>query len=138
MTVRRWEVDLTLIEAWIDTLDDEEYDTLIAALEQLEEHGPVTRRPFVDTVEGSTHPNMKELRPRATKSGAYIRALFAFDIRSRAIMLVAGDKAGNWSKWYDRNIPIADRLFSSHQERLRETEATQAAKTKTGKRRKKR
>ncbi|WP_244606288.1 type II toxin-antitoxin system RelE/ParE family toxin, partial [Mycobacterium attenuatum] len=71
--MRKWEVDLTLIEAWIDTLDDEEYDNVIAALEQLEEHGPVTRRPFVDTLEGSEHPNMKELRPRATKGGAHIR-----------------------------------------------------------------
>ncbi|WP_449870970.1 hypothetical protein [Mycobacterium simulans] len=43
--MRKWEVDLTLIEAWIDSLDDEEYDNVIAALEQLEEHGPVTRRP---------------------------------------------------------------------------------------------
>ena len=55
---------MTLIEAWTDTLNEEEYDHLIAALEQLEEHGPVTRRPFVDTLEGSKHANMKELRPR--------------------------------------------------------------------------
>lgn len=48
--MRKQEVDLTLIEAWIDSLADEEYDNLIAALEQLEEHGPVTRRPFVETL----------------------------------------------------------------------------------------
>lgn len=133
--MRRWEVDVTLIEAWIDTLDEEEYDNVIAALEQLEEHGPVTRRPFVDTLEGSEHPNMKELRPRATKGGAYIRVLFAFDIQSRAIMLVAGDKAGNWTKWYATNIPIADRLFTEHQERLKknEAEAAKAGKPRTGK-----
>jgi hypothetical protein len=127
--VRRWDVDLTLIEAWIDSLDDEEYDNVIAALEQLEEHGPVTRRPFVDTLEGSAHPNMKELRPRATKGGAHIRVIFAFDIKSRAILLVAGDKAGNWTKWYATNIPIADRLFSAHQEKLmKEADAAKAAK----------
>ena len=81
--MRRWEVDLTLIEAWIeDQLDDEEYDTLLAALEQ-----------------GSKRPNMKELRPKTTKGGAYFRALFALDVRSRAIILVAGDEAGNWSKF---------------------------------------
>ena len=50
--MRKWEVDLTLIETWIDSLDDG-YDHLIAALEQLEEYGPVARRPFVDTLEGS-------------------------------------------------------------------------------------
>jgi len=133
--VRRWEVDLTLIEAWFDTLDDEEYDNVIAALEQLEEYGPVTRRPFVDTLEGSRHTNMKELRPRVTKGGAHIRVLFAFDIQSRAIMLVAGDKAGNWTKWYATNIPIADRLFTEHQERLKEkqADAAKAAKPRTGK-----
>lgn len=88
--------------------------------------------------QGSKHPNMKELRPKGTKGGAYFRALFAFDVRSRAIMLVAGDEAGNWSKWYDQNIPIADRLFSSHQERLRkEGKGAKEAKTKTGKRRRK-
>lgn len=126
---------MTLIEAWIDALDDEEYDNVIAALEQLEEHGPVTRRPFVDTLEGSDHPNMKELRPRATKGGAHMRVLFAFDIQSRAIMLVAGDKAGNWTKWYATNIPIADRLFTEHQERLKkkQADAAKAAKPRTGK-----
>ncbi|WP_025734929.1 type II toxin-antitoxin system RelE/ParE family toxin [Mycobacterium genavense] len=129
--MRKWEVDLTLIEAWINALDDEEYDNVIAALEQLEEHGPVTRRPFVDSLEGSEHPNMKELRPRATKDGAHIRVFFAFDLQSRAIMLVAGDKAGNWTKWYATIIPIADRLFTAHQQKLlKEAEAAKAAKPK--------
>lgn len=135
--MRKWEVDLTLIEKWIDSLEDEEYDNVIAALEQLEEHGPVTRRPFVDTLEGSRHPNMKELRPRATRSGAHIRMIFAFDVKSRAIMLVAGDKAGNWTKWYATNIPIADGLFDDHQKKLKEAEQAKAVKPKArkGKRR---
>ncbi|VBA60586.1 Putative toxin HigB2 [Mycobacterium attenuatum] len=60
--------------------------------------------------------------------------LFAFDIQSRAIMLVAGDKAGNWTKWYATNIPIADRLFTEHQEKLKkEAEAAKAAKPQTRK-----
>ena len=72
---------------------------------------------------------MKELRPRATKGGAHIRVIFAFDIKSRAILLVAGDKAENWTKWYATNIPIADRLFSAHQEKLmKEADAAKAAK----------
>jgi hypothetical protein len=135
--VRRWEVDLTLIESWIDNLDEEEYDNVVAALEQFEEHGPVTRRPFVDTLEGSQHPNMKELRPRATKGGSHIRILFAFDIQSRAILLVAGDKAGNWRKWYATNVPIADRLFTEHQEALlKSARAADAANPKARKERK--
>lgn len=87
----------------------------------------------MDTLEGSAHPNMKELRPRTTKGGAHIRVLFAFDIQSRAIMLVAGDKARNWTKWYTTNIPIADRLFTEHQEKVKPRYAATAAKPKTGK-----
>jgi hypothetical protein len=48
-----------------------------------------------------------------------MRVLFAFDLQSRAIMLVAGNKAGNWRRWYTDNIPIADALFTQHQDRLR-------------------
>ncbi|HRD61156.1 MAG TPA: type II toxin-antitoxin system RelE/ParE family toxin [Nocardioides sp.] len=48
--------------------------------------------------------NMKELRPSATS----VRILFIFDPERQAVLLVAGDKAGNWSGWYDENIPIAD------------------------------
>jgi hypothetical protein len=103
----------------MDDLNDEEYEHLIAALEYLEEHGPTAGRPFVDALEGSKHPNMKELRPRPTSGGVYMRALFAFDTQSRAIVLVAGDKAGNWSRWYSKNLPLADDLFTEHQERLR-------------------
>lgn len=50
---------------------------------------------------------MKELRPGSTGS-TEIRILFAFDPNRRAILLVAGDKSGNWSKWYDDNIPVAE------------------------------
>jgi hypothetical protein len=32
--------------------------------------------------------------------------------------LVAGDKAGNWAKWYRVNIPIADDRFTEHLSRL--------------------
>lgn len=139
--MRKWEVDTTLIDAWMESLNDDEYDHLITALRFLEAHGPTAGRPFVDTLEGSQHPNMKELRPRPTTDGVYIRALFAFDIQSRAIMLVAGDKAGNWSKWYTKNILIADELLTVHQDRLRKqlrdttTTAGKTSNTRKGKKR---
>lgn len=115
---------MTLIETWIHTLGDEEYDHLITALRFLEAHGPVAQRPFVDTLKGSRHANMKELRPRTTRRGAHMRVLFAFDPQSRAVMLLAGDKAGNWQKWYAKNIPIADDLFDAHLGGLRRQSST--------------
>ena len=53
---------------------------------------------------------MKELR----SFGGNLRALFAFDPERRAIVLVGGDKAGDWAGWYERNIPIADDLYDEY------------------------
>lgn len=49
-------------------------------------------RPYVDTLEGSKYPNMKELR--FTADDGVWRVAFAFDPQREAIVLVAGDKAG--------------------------------------------
>lgn len=43
-----------------------------------------------------------------------LRVLFAFDSQRQAILLIAGDKAGSWKKWYKANIPIADDRFDEH------------------------
>ncbi len=91
---------------------------MIAAVELLSEHGPQLGRPLVDTVVGSRHKNMKELRP-GSSGRSELRILFAFDPKRKAILLVAGDKAGNWNRWYRRNIPIADDRFEDHLENLK-------------------
>ena len=65
---------------------------------------------------GSAYKNMKELRP-GSRGRSEIRVLFAFDPRRRALLLVAGDKAGNWKKWYSTNIPIADARYAEHLKR---------------------
>ena len=44
--------------------------------------------------------------------------LFAFDPKRQAILLLAGDKAGSWNKWYRTNIPIADDRFGDHLNKL--------------------
>jgi hypothetical protein len=81
----------------------------------LEEHGPALGRPLVDTIGRSRHPNMKELIPPAGN----IRILFAFDPRRSAILLIGGDKTGEWNRWYERMIPVADRLYDEHLGALR-------------------
>jgi hypothetical protein len=91
---------------------------VIAAVELLGENGPQLGRPLVDAVVGSRHRNMKELRP-GSSGRSELRILFAFDPQRRAIVLVAGDKAGNWKKWYLQNIPIADDRFDEHIVRLK-------------------
>ena len=61
---------------------------------------------------------MKELRP-GSSGKSEIRILFAFDPIRQAILLVAGDKSGQWQRWYRKNIPIADELYDWHLEQLR-------------------
>jgi DNA-binding XRE family transcriptional regulator len=104
--VRLWE-DL---ESWALGLDDETYHLVAAAITRLESEGPALGRPTADRIKGSRHHNMKELRP-GSAGRRKIRILFAFDPKRRAILLVAGDKAGRWKQWYDQNIPLADERF---------------------------
>ncbi len=106
-----WDVYFTdPAEKWILGLSDADYEAMMAVIELLEEHGPVLGRPAVDRIEGSRHHNMKELR----SFGGHLRALFAFDPKRRAIVLVGGDKAGDWTGWYERNVPLADRLYDEY------------------------
>ncbi len=125
----------TLIDAWIASLDDDEYDSFIAALGYLRDNGPAAGRPYVDTLtlpKNALYKNMKELRPPVV-NGAHMRVLFAFDLQSKAIMLVAGDKAGNWDGWYTDNIPTAQRLFGEHQDAIRQEIAELEQRNKTTK-----
>lgn len=108
-----WEVETSLVRKWLLSLDERSYELVVAALELLEEIGPGLGRPLVDTVAGSRHRNMKELRP-GSRGNSELRVLFAFDPERRAILLVAGDKRGEWQKWYEQYIPLADRRFDEH------------------------
>ena len=90
-------------------------------IDQLAHEGPIAGRPLVDRVHGSRYHNMKELRPPST-GASEVRMLFAFDPARQAIFLVAGDKAGNWKRWYNRAIRLADERFAEHLIALKEDE----------------
>lgn len=76
-------------------------------------------RPRVDTLKGSRHANMKEIRFSAT-DGEW-RVAFAFDTRREAIPLVAGDKSGSSERrFYRRLVRKADERFEAHLDRLKE------------------
>ena len=122
-----WVIDVELITDWLAGLDDRSHELVIAALELLAERGPLLGRPLVDTVISSRHNNMKELRP-GSAGRTELRALFAFDPQRAAIMLVAGNKQGRWKRWYDQNIPIADDLFDTHLNKLKQTKQQKGRK----------
>jgi hypothetical protein len=133
-----WTVEFHLgCEDWANGLDRSDAEALLAAVRVLRDQGPSLGRPLVDTISGSRHKNMKELRPGST-GRSEIRVLFAFDKIRHAILLVGGDKSGDWSGWYDINIPIADDRFDEHQTALTNKQADEQArdpKPRKGKRR---
>jgi hypothetical protein len=112
-----WEVEYTdEFGEWFDGLGEEDQEDVALAVEKLEERGPALPRPLADTVEGSRHSNMKELRPLGTN----IRVLFVFDPRRMGILLIGGDKTDRWSEFYEEMIPVADDLYDEHLDELRE------------------
>lgn len=116
-----WEIDSDLVEEWLLALDDVSYEQVVAALKILESDGPGLGRPLVDTIKASRHKNMKELRP-GSSGRSEVRILFIFDPKRRAILLIAGDKQGQWQKWYRKNIPVGDDRYDEHLRRLNEGE----------------
>lgn len=99
--------------AELGALNESVQDELLSCISVLEAVGPTLGRPHADTLTGSKHANMKELRFRA--DGGVWRAAFAFDPKRRAIILVAGDKAGvAQTRFYKRLIAKADKRFADY------------------------
>jgi hypothetical protein len=112
-----WEVDFTdEFGAWWDSLDEDEQVSVAASVALLQQLGPHLSRPHADTLSGSRHSNMKELTTQ--HRGRPLRTLFAFDPRRSAILLIGGDKTGD-NRFYERMIPLADRLYDEHLAALR-------------------
>jgi hypothetical protein len=114
-----WKVEFhEAFEPEFDELDIQVQDDLLAKVLMLEKFGPHLGRPHVDTLQGSRHGNMKELR--FTAGDGVWRVAFAFDPERCAMLLVAGDKSGGSQKrFYKQLIEKADRRFESHLVRLR-------------------
>ncbi|MBI1374598.1 MAG: addiction module toxin RelE [Phycisphaera sp.] len=113
-----WEIEFTdEFGRWWETLDEAEQDAIAVSVTLLRELGPSLPRPHADSIHGSRHSNMKELRSQC--QGQPLRTFFAFDPRRSAILLIGGNKAGD-ARFYERMIPLADRLYDEHIAQLRQ------------------
>ena len=116
----KWAVDLhdDFVPEYRDLHKDVQ-DELLAHIELLEQFGPQLGRPRADTLNGSRHANMKELRFDAA-DGVW-RFAFAFDPKRRAIILCGGDKSGGGGKrFYRQLIDKADARFDAHEAKIKE------------------
>ena len=116
-----WEVEFdNAFETEFAAFAEDVQDALLAVAKLLAEYGPQLGRPHADTLKGSQHANMKELRFEGAE-GEW-RAAFAFDPERKAIILVAGDKSGGSDKrFYKQLIAKADLRFSAHVKKLKAT-----------------
>jgi hypothetical protein len=109
-----WDIYLTSeVATWLEGLqasDAKTADLVDDAIYALSRSGPALGRPLVDTITASKIKNLKELRPGSSGTSE-IRILFVFDPWRSAILLVAGDKAGKWNRWYAEAIPRAEQLY---------------------------
>ncbi|KAB1924126.1 type II toxin-antitoxin system RelE/ParE family toxin [Micromonospora noduli] len=87
---RRWAIKTTTdVRDWLRSLreiDPATYRSVNVAIDMLADTGPGLGRPL----------------------DVAVRVLFVFDPWSQAVLLVAGNKAGDWSRWYDKAIPAAE------------------------------
>ena len=107
-----WEVEYTDdFEKWWHDLTEDQQEDVAVGVNLLREIGPSLGRPYVDSVKGSRHSNMKELRVQS--GGQPLRTFFAFDPRRIAILLIGGCKTGE-DRFYEKMVPLADKLFGDY------------------------
>ena len=107
-----WEVEYTdPFGEWWRQLNEEEQDSVASAVRVLQMKGPNLPHPYSSGIKKSRHNHMRELRIQ--HRGTPYRVLYAFDPRRVAILLLGGTKKGN-ALWYDKMVPLADRLYDEH------------------------
>jgi hypothetical protein len=113
-----WAVETTEdFDQWFTSLHEFEREEIDAKIGLLKLMGPLLKRPHADTLKGSAHPNMKELRAKTPQ--AVFRIVFAFDPLQTAILLVGGDKSGvSERRFYKQLIARADKLYQAHVEKI--------------------
>lgn len=95
---------------WMSTLAPEQRTAVKSTMALVAAGGPTRGRPHVDRIHGSSLHKLKEIRVDRS-----IRILFAFDSNRDAVMLIGGDKAGRWNRWYPLQIKRAEALYAQHE-----------------------
>jgi hypothetical protein len=111
--------------SWLDAQENSLQLRALAHLELLKERGPLLGRPYVDTLKGSQITNLKELRLQHKTEP--IRILFAFDPKQQAVIILGGSKQAD-KRWYDVNMPLAEKRFREYLEKQRKADENAARK----------
>ena len=118
MSLMTFEVEHTNeFEEWWTGLSEGAQISITSIVLLLAERGPALPFPYSSGIKGSRHSHMRELRVQ--HEGDPIRIFYAFNPLRHAILLIGGEKGGD-DRFYEKLVPIADRLYDVHLEELRE------------------
>ncbi len=107
-----WDVEVTdEFKAWWSGLTEAERISVERAVLLLEDRSPHLPFPYSSRINGSRHSAMRELRVQ--HHGQPYRVLYIFDPRRVALLLLGGDKTGD-GRWYEKNVPLADRIYDNY------------------------
>ena len=101
---------------WWEKLNDTQQVDITTIINLLAAKGTALPFPYSSGIKNSKHSHLRELRIQS--EGNPLRIFYAFDPRRSAILLIGGDKTGD-NRFYDRFVPIADRLYDEYIEELR-------------------
>jgi len=114
-----WEVEYTdEFNEWWESLTEAAQKSVAKAVGLLAEFGPSLGCPYSTDIVQS-RKGLRELRIQ--HKGHPFRVLYAFSPNRTAILLIGGDKTGN-DRWYEINVPFADRLYARYLEEWEEAE----------------
>ena len=98
-------------ESWWSTLSEQQQDDVAVSVGHIVEFGPALGFPHCSNVATSRYPQMRELQTQS--GGKPLRTLYAFNPRRTAILLIGGEKTGD-DRWYEKFVPVADRILERH------------------------
>ena len=108
-----WEVEYTdEFEEWWEALDADEQDSVAMVVGLLETRGPQLSFPYSSGIQNSRHSGMRELRIQ--HRGDPYRVFYTLLTPRRSALLLLGGKKTGDDRWYEKNVPQADRLFDEY------------------------
>ena len=113
-----WEIEVTEeFKVWWNGLNEAEQMSVGTGVGLLIEEGLSLSFPHSSKINSSRHSAMRELRVQ--HQGCPYRVLYIFDPRRTAILLLGGDKTGD-DRWYEKNVPRADRIYEQYLKELQQ------------------
>lgn len=104
-------------DAWFQSLSEGEQDRVFCSVGLLEAYGVTLSYPHSSAIKGTTIA-LRELRTQA--EGDPLRTFYAFDPSRNAVLLIGGDKTGD-DRFYERMIPIAEKVWRDYLEETGQT-----------------